>query len=116
MVHTLIKDGKYSYLEVGDGKPIIILHGLMGGLSNFDGVTDYFSKNGYKVVIPELPVYTMSLVKTNVKSFANYLALLLRVRNSSQLRQKFLLGIYLSYIQTRVLKTGHHLGRFILAL
>jgi len=73
MAHTLKKEGKYSYLEIGEGTPIIILHGLMGGLSNFDGVTDFFSKNGYKVVIPELPVYTMSLVKTNVKSFANYL-------------------------------------------
>jgi pimeloyl-ACP methyl ester carboxylesterase len=45
----------------------------MGGLSNFDSVTDYFSAKGYKVLIPELPIYTMSLLKTNVKSFANYL-------------------------------------------
>ncbi len=73
MAYTLKKEGNYSYIEVGEGTPIIILHGLMGGLSNFDGVTDYFSKNGYKVVIPELPLYTMSLLKTNVKSFANYL-------------------------------------------
>lgn len=73
MTHTLKNEGKYTYLEVGEGTPIIILHGLMGGLSNFDGVTRFFSENGFKVVIPELPVYTMSLVKTNVKSFANYL-------------------------------------------
>jgi pimeloyl-ACP methyl ester carboxylesterase len=45
----------------------------MGGLSNFDAVTNYFSANGYKVIIPELPIYTMSLIKTNVKNFANYL-------------------------------------------
>ena len=73
MTHTLKKEGDYSYIEVGEGTPIIILHGLMGGLSNFDGVTDFFSKNGYKVVIPELPIYTMSLLKTNVKAFAKYL-------------------------------------------
>ncbi len=69
----LKKEGHYSYYEVGEGTPIIILHGLMGGLSNFDAVADFFSKNGYKVVIPELPIYTMSLIKTNVKSFATYL-------------------------------------------
>ena len=73
MKHDLITEGKFTYLEKGEGTPIIILHGLMGGLSNFDSVTSYFSENGYKVVIPELPVYTMPLIKTGVKSFANYL-------------------------------------------
>jgi 2-hydroxy-6-oxonona-2,4-dienedioate hydrolase len=73
MTHTLKKESNYSYIEVGEGTPIIILHGLMGGLSNFDGVTDFFSNKGYKVVIPELPLYTMSLLKTNVKFFAKYL-------------------------------------------
>ena len=73
MVHLLKKEKDYRYIEVGEGTPIIVLHGLMGGLSNFDSVTNFFGKNGYKVIIPELPIYTMSLLKTNVKSFANYL-------------------------------------------
>jgi len=73
MAHLLKKEKEFRYIEVGEGTPIIVLHGLMGGLSNFDSVTSFFGANGYKVVIPELPIYTMSLVKTNVKSFANYL-------------------------------------------
>lgn len=73
MVHDLKKEGKFTYLEVGEGTPMIVLHGLMGGLSNFDGVAAYFSNNGYKVLIPELPIYTMPLLKTNVKSFATNL-------------------------------------------
>jgi len=73
MAYPLKTEGKYSYIEVGDGTPIIILHGLMGGLSNFDSVTDFFSENGYKIFIPELPIYSMSLIKTNVKNFAKYL-------------------------------------------
>ena len=73
MTHTLKKEGNYSYIEVGEGTPIIILHGLMGGLSNFEGVTNFFSEKGYKIIIPELPVYSMSLLKTNVKSFAKFL-------------------------------------------
>ena len=32
MKHELKKEGKFSYIEVGEGTPIIILHGLMGGL------------------------------------------------------------------------------------
>lgn len=66
------KEGRYRYLEIGEGTPIVILHGLMGGLSNFDGVTNYFSQRGYKIVIPELPIYTQNILKTNVKAFAKY--------------------------------------------
>ena len=73
MKHLLRKEHNYSYIEIGEGKPIIVLHGLMGGLSNFDAVTHFFGSKGYKVIIPELPIYTMSLIKTNVKSFAKYL-------------------------------------------
>jgi pimeloyl-ACP methyl ester carboxylesterase len=73
MTHRLKKEENYSYIEIGEGKPIVVLHGLMGGLSNFDGVTNFFSVKGYKVIIPELPIYSMSLLKTNVKSFAKYL-------------------------------------------
>ncbi|MBN4057845.1 alpha/beta hydrolase [Olleya sp. AH-315-K02] len=73
MTYILKKEGDYNYIEVGEGTPIIFLHGLMGGLSNFDAVTDFFSNQGFKVVIPILPLYTKPLLKTNVKSFANYL-------------------------------------------
>jgi len=73
MEYLLKKEKEFSYIEVGEGTPIIVLHGLMGGLSNFEAVTSFFGTNGYKVVIPELPIYSMSLIKTNVKSFANYL-------------------------------------------
>ena len=66
------KEGRYSYFEAGEGTPIVVLHGLMGGLSNFSGVANYFSSNGYKVIIPELPLYTQNILKTNVKAFAKY--------------------------------------------
>lgn len=71
-MQTTAKEGKYKYYEAGEGTPIIILHGLMGGLSNFDGVANYFPEKGYKIVIPELPIYTQSLLKTNVKAFARW--------------------------------------------
>ncbi len=72
MKEQVITSGKFKYLEVGSGKPIVILHGLMGSLSNFQGVTDYFPKEGYKVIIPMLPIYDLPLLKTNVKQFAQY--------------------------------------------
>jgi len=73
MKNSLREEGKFSYVEEGEGTPIVILHGLMGGLSNFTGVMDFFPKKGYKVVILDLPLYTLSLLKTSVANFAKYL-------------------------------------------
>ena len=73
MSKNLIKEGNFRYTEAGEGQPIIVLHGLMGGLSNFDGVFNYFSKNGYKVIIPELPIYKLPILKTNVKNLSKFL-------------------------------------------
>lgn len=73
MEEHIIKEGKYRYIEVGEGTPMIILHGLMGGLSNFQGVSEYFPSKGYKVLIPELPIYSMPMLKTTVKNFAKFL-------------------------------------------
>jgi len=73
MDQKINSDGKFRYIEVGEGTPIIILHGLMGGLSNFHGVTDFFPEKGYKVLVPELPIYDMPVLRTNVKNFAKFL-------------------------------------------
>ncbi len=89
MKDNIIKEGKYSYIEIGEGKPMIILHGLMGGLSNFHGVTDHFPELGYKVLIPELPIYGMPTLKTNVKNFAVYLEKFIEFK---QLNDVILLG------------------------
>lgn len=72
MEHVLKKEGRYTYFEAGEGTPIVVLHGLMGGLSNFESTATYFSQKGYKIIIPELPIYTQSLLRTNVKAFAKY--------------------------------------------
>ena len=63
----------FKYLTAGKGNPIVILHGLMGGLGNFESFISYFPKAGYKVIMPELPIYSSSILDTNVKFFANYI-------------------------------------------
>lgn len=73
-MHNSVKvSGSYTFYQKGEGTPLIILHGLMGGLSNFDGVAAHFSTVGYNVIIPKLPLYDLPLLKTNVKQFAIYL-------------------------------------------
>ena len=46
-----IKEGGFKYIKEGEGKPIIILHGLMGGLGNFEGFISHFPKTGYQTLM-----------------------------------------------------------------
>jgi len=73
MTKALKTEGKFTYAEAGEGPAIVVLHGLMGALSNFEKTFEYFSENGYKVLIPELPLYSLPLIKTNVKNLASFL-------------------------------------------
>lgn len=72
MLFKIKKDKKYSYIEEGAGHPIVLLHGLMGGLSNFDELMHFFSKSGYKVYAPELPIYDLPILNTNVSNIAKF--------------------------------------------
>jgi 2-hydroxy-6-oxonona-2,4-dienedioate hydrolase len=73
MMNQIVEEASFRYVEAGEGQPIIILHGLMGGLSNFEGVMNCFSPKGYRVIIPELPVYTLPVLNTYVKSLSEFL-------------------------------------------
>ena len=73
MTDYLKTEGSFTYAEAGEGPSIIVLHGLMGTLSNFKDTFYHFSKNGYNVLIPELPLYSLPLLKTNVKNLAGFL-------------------------------------------
>ena len=89
MKENLIETKDFRYVERGEGQPIVILHGLMGGLSNFRGVYDFFPEKGYRVIIPELPVYDLPLLKTTVKDLAVHLD---KFFTSNHLEDVILLG------------------------
>ncbi len=89
MTEYLKKEDKFTFAEAGEGKTIVVLHGLMGALSNFDATFNYFSKKGYKVFIPELPLYSLPLLSTNVKNLAKFLHEFIEYKN---LKDVILLG------------------------
>lgn len=66
------KEGRFQYIENGEGPVILVLHGLFGALSNFKDVIDYFSAN-YTVVIPIMPIYELPVKETNVKALADFI-------------------------------------------
>ena len=66
--------GKFRWLEEGDGQqPIILLHGLMGGVENFGEMVDFISAK-YKVYGLDLKLFEgRNLLKVSVKSLSEYL-------------------------------------------
>lgn len=62
----------FNYLEVGEGRPIILLHGLMGSIENFGDMVDFISKE-YKVYGLDLQLFKTPLLKCSVKNLALYL-------------------------------------------
>ena len=81
VLREYISENGFNYKSVGKGRPILILHGLMGGLSNFDDVFNLFPSRGYNVIAPELPIYTSKLLNTNVKFFANFVNEFVKFKN-----------------------------------
>lgn len=67
----IIEEGKFRYIERGEGHTIVLLHGLFGALSNFEDLFNHFSKD-YRIVIPMLPLYELKVTKTNVQTLAEW--------------------------------------------
>ena len=61
----------FSYIEEGKGEVLLLLHGLMGALSNWEKVVEEFSKQ-YRVIIPMLPIYDLPLLTTGVRSLSKH--------------------------------------------
>lgn len=62
---------KFKYIEEGDGEPLVLLHGLFGGLSNFDSLIEHF-KSTHKVVVPMLPLFELDIFHTTVGGLEKY--------------------------------------------
>ena len=72
MAFVLKEERGFSYIEEGEGEVLLLMHGLMGGLSNWEVVIEEFSKN-YRVILPMLPVYDLPVLTTGVKTLAKHL-------------------------------------------
>lgn len=71
---------KFKFIEVGEGEPLVLLHGLFGALSNFTGLVDYF-RNHYKVIVPILPLFELDLLHTSVGGLQKFLHKFIEHRN-----------------------------------
>lgn len=72
MEFSIKEENGFKYIDEGEGEVLILLHGLMGALSNWTDVVNDF-KQDYRVIIPLLPLYDFPLLTTGVKSLAKFI-------------------------------------------
>lgn len=72
MSFALKEENGFTYIDEGQGETLLLLHGLMGALSNWEEVIKEFSPN-YRVIIPILPIYDLPLLTTGVRALSKFL-------------------------------------------
>lgn len=65
------EDGRFKFIEEGEGEVLLLLHGLFGALSNFKSILQEFHSR-YRVVIPLLPIYDMPVLDATVKGLVRH--------------------------------------------
>ncbi|MFK8103530.1 MAG: alpha/beta fold hydrolase [Saprospiraceae bacterium] len=74
MKYDIKEEGNFRYIESeGKGEHLLLLHGLFGALSNFQGIIDHFSKD-YKVLVPLLPIFELPIRKVSVGGLVDHVA------------------------------------------
>ena len=71
MQYEIKQQGKFKYIEEGEGEPLMLLHGLFGALSNFKDLIEYFRHHN-KVIVPMLPLFDLDILHTSVGGLAKY--------------------------------------------
>ena len=66
------QEGKFKYIEEGQGENLVLLHGLFGALSNWDTVINEF-KDKFKIIIPMLPIYDLPFRKIGLDALVDHL-------------------------------------------
>jgi pimeloyl-ACP methyl ester carboxylesterase len=80
MNYEIQLDGKFKFIEAGEGEPLMLLHGLFGALSNFADLINHFSKT-HKVVVPILPLLELDLLHTSVGGLQKFVQRFIEHRN-----------------------------------
>ena len=80
MSYELKKEGKFKFIEEGEGEPLVLLHGLFGALSNFKDLIEHF-RHTNKVIVPMLPLFELDLLHTSVGGLQKFVHKFLETRD-----------------------------------
>ena len=80
MQYQLKENGKFKYLEEGQGEPLVLLHGLFGALSNFSDLVEHF-RHSHRVIVPILPLFDLDILHTSVGGLAKFVNKFLEMKD-----------------------------------
>lgn len=66
------EESGFKFVDEGQGDVLLLLHGLFGALSNWEGVVNKFSRN-FRVIIPMLPIYEMPIKEAGLDGLRTFL-------------------------------------------
>jgi len=73
MKYELKTEGKFRYIETGgDGEVLLLLHGLFGALSNFEGIIQHFAST-HNVMVPLLPIFEMPIRQVSLNGLVDHI-------------------------------------------
>lgn len=84
MSYEIRQDGKFKFIEEGNGETLMLLHGLFGALSNFEDLIEHFKKSN-QVVVPILPLLDLDLLHTSVGGLQKFLQRFIEHRNYNRI-------------------------------
>ena len=74
MKYEIQEEGKFKFIETQGGTDnLLLLHGLFGALSNFEGILDAFGTR-YNVIVPILPIFEMPIRKVSLSGLVDHVA------------------------------------------
>lgn len=65
------EEGDFKFVDEGQGPVLMLLHGLFGALSNWEGVVNHYSKH-FRVIIPMLPIYEMPIKEAGLPGLCEF--------------------------------------------
>ncbi len=84
MTYQVREEGEFRYIDEGKGEVLLLLHGLFGALSNWDGVINEFSAR-YRVMIPVMPIYDMPLRQAGLEGLVAFIERFVAYKSLSDL-------------------------------
>lgn len=65
------EENDFKYVDEGQGQVLMLLHGLFGALSNWEGVVNHY-KTHFRVIIPMLPIYEMPIKEAGLPGLREF--------------------------------------------
>lgn len=84
MDYQIKEESGFKYLETqGGSENLLLLHGLFGALSNFEGIINHF-QHTYNVIVPMLPIFDLPIREVSVSGLVDYVSNFVDYKNFEQ--------------------------------